>query len=91
MIYHESKALESLVNATLLPLPISHEFLLITKRMRSQVQATNGGFCHRVAESPFELSYQGLYSLLLYIVTGQLRWLRHLFQMPPGSVPEEVF
>ncbi|KAK3530371.1 hypothetical protein QTP86_024408 [Hemibagrus guttatus] len=33
----------------------------------------------------------GVEPLLLHIERGQLRWLRHLFWMPPGRVPGQVF
>ncbi|KAK3561495.1 hypothetical protein QTP86_005996 [Hemibagrus guttatus] len=33
----------------------------------------------------------GVEPLLLHIETGQLRWLGHLFRMPPGRLPGEVF
>ncbi|KAK3523078.1 hypothetical protein QTP86_012752 [Hemibagrus guttatus] len=33
----------------------------------------------------------GVEPLLLHIERGQLRWLGHLFRMPPGRLPGEVF
>ncbi|KAK3510969.1 hypothetical protein QTP70_027792 [Hemibagrus guttatus] len=33
----------------------------------------------------------GVELLLLHIERGQLRWLGHLFRMPPGHLPGEVF
>ncbi|KAK3541999.1 hypothetical protein QTP86_009835 [Hemibagrus guttatus] len=33
----------------------------------------------------------GVEPLLLHIERGQLRWLGHLFRMPPGHLPGEVF
>ncbi|KAL1263405.1 hypothetical protein QQF64_006144 [Cirrhinus molitorella] len=33
----------------------------------------------------------GVEPLLLHIKRSQLRWLRHLFWMPPGRLPGEVF
>ncbi|KAK3517672.1 hypothetical protein QTP70_015319 [Hemibagrus guttatus] len=33
----------------------------------------------------------GVEPLLLHIEKGQLRWLGHLFRMPPGHLPGEVF
>ncbi|KAI3362885.1 hypothetical protein L3Q82_001925 [Scortum barcoo] len=33
----------------------------------------------------------GVEPLLLHIERSQLRWLGHLFRMPPGRLPREVF
>ena len=33
----------------------------------------------------------GVEPLLLHIERSQLRWLGHLYQMPPGRLPREVF
>ena len=33
----------------------------------------------------------GVEPLLLHIKRSQLRWLGHLYQMPPGRLPREVF
>ncbi|KAK3556755.1 hypothetical protein QTP70_016699 [Hemibagrus guttatus] len=56
-------------------------------------------FLHRVAgrflrdrvRSSVTREELGVEPLLLHIERGQLRWLGHLFRMPPGRLPEEVF
>ncbi|KAK3507252.1 hypothetical protein QTP70_012159 [Hemibagrus guttatus] len=56
-------------------------------------------FLHRVVgrslrdrvRSPVTQEELGVEPLLLHIKRGQLRWLRHLFRMPPGRLPGEAF
>ncbi|KAK3519754.1 hypothetical protein QTP70_003889 [Hemibagrus guttatus] len=65
----------------------------------SPIQAAKMSFIRRVAgrslrdrvRSSVTREELGVELLLLHIERGQLRWLGHLFQMPPGRLPGEVF
>ncbi|KAK3560032.1 hypothetical protein QTP86_033830, partial [Hemibagrus guttatus] len=80
-------------------LTYGHELWVMTKRVRSLIQAAKMSFLHRVAgcslrdrvRSSVTQEELGVKPLLLHIERGQLRWLGHLFQMPPGRLPGEVF
>ncbi|KAK3515996.1 hypothetical protein QTP70_000711 [Hemibagrus guttatus] len=76
-----------------------HELWVMTERVRSQIEAAEMSFLRRVAghslrdrvRSSVTREELGVEPLLLHIEKGQLRWLRHLFRMPPGRLPGEVF
>ncbi|KAK3542066.1 hypothetical protein QTP86_011367 [Hemibagrus guttatus] len=80
-------------------LTYGHELWVITERVRSRIQAAEMSFLRRVAgrslrdrlRSSVTREELGVEPLLLRIERGQLRWLRHLFRMPPGRLPGEVF
>ncbi|KAK3509747.1 hypothetical protein QTP70_008379 [Hemibagrus guttatus] len=80
-------------------LTYGHELWVMTERIRSRKQAAKMSFLCRVAgrlvrdrvRSSATREELGVEPLLLHIKRGQLRWLRHLFQMPPGRLPGEVF
>ncbi|KAK3512527.1 hypothetical protein QTP70_015639 [Hemibagrus guttatus] len=80
-------------------LTYGHELWVMTKRVRSQIQAAKMSFLRRVAgrslrdrvRSSVTWEELGVEPLLLHIERGQLRWLGHLFRMPPGRLPGEVF
>ncbi|KAK3573272.1 hypothetical protein QTP86_019232 [Hemibagrus guttatus] len=80
-------------------LTYGHELWVMTERVRFQIQAAEMSFLHRMAgrslrdrvRSPVTREELGVEPLLLHIKRGQLRWLGHLFWMPPGRVPGEVF
>ncbi|KAK3565371.1 hypothetical protein QTP86_007107 [Hemibagrus guttatus] len=80
-------------------LTYGHELWVKTERVRSQIQAAEMSFLRRVAgcslrdreRSSVTREELGVEPLLLHIERGQLRWLGHLFRMPPGRLPGEVF
>ncbi|KAK3557745.1 hypothetical protein QTP86_000302 [Hemibagrus guttatus] len=80
-------------------LTYGHELWIMTKRVRSRIQAAEMSFLRRVAgcslrdrvRSSVTREELGVEPLLLHIERGQLRWLGHLFRMPPGRLPGEVF
>ncbi|KAK3517849.1 hypothetical protein QTP70_020994 [Hemibagrus guttatus] len=80
-------------------LTYGHELWVMTERARSWIQAAEMSFLRRVAghslrdtvRSSVTREELGVELLLLHIERGQLRWLGHLFQMPPGRLPGEVF
>ncbi|KAK3555547.1 hypothetical protein QTP86_021786, partial [Hemibagrus guttatus] len=80
-------------------LTYGHELWVMTKGVRSQIQAAEMSFLRRVAgrslrdrvRSSVTWEELGVEPLLLHIERGQLRWLRHLFWMPLGRLPREVF
>ncbi|KAK3507209.1 hypothetical protein QTP70_010211 [Hemibagrus guttatus] len=80
-------------------LTYGHELWVMTERVRSRIQAAEMSFLRRVAgrslrdrvRSSVTRQGLGVEPLLLHIERGQLRWLGHLFQMPPGRLPGEVF
>ncbi|KAK3547561.1 hypothetical protein QTP86_024709 [Hemibagrus guttatus] len=80
-------------------LTYGHELCVMTKRVRSRIQAAEMSFLHRVAghslrdrvRSSVTRKELGVEPLLLHIERGQLRWLGHLFRMPLGRLPGEVF
>ncbi|KAK3574904.1 hypothetical protein QTP86_018369, partial [Hemibagrus guttatus] len=80
-------------------LTYGHELWVMTERVRSRTQAAEMSFLRRVAgrslkdrvRSSVTREELGVELLLLHIERGQLRWLGHLFRMPPGCLPGEVF
>ncbi|KAI3366505.1 hypothetical protein L3Q82_000635 [Scortum barcoo] len=72
-------------------LTYGHELWVMTERTRSQIQAAEMSFLRRVAgcslrdmvRSSVTQEELGVEPLLLHIERSQLRWLRHLFWMPP--------
>ncbi|KAL0184943.1 hypothetical protein M9458_020639, partial [Cirrhinus mrigala] len=79
-------------------LTYGHELWVMTERIRSRIQAAEMSFLRRVAgrslrdrvRSSVTREELGVDPLLLHIERGQLRWLGHLFRMPPGRLPGEV-
>jgi hypothetical protein len=80
-------------------LTYGHEIWVMTERTRSRIQAAEMSFLRRVAgrtlrdrvRSSVTREELGVESLLLHVERSQLRWLGHLFRMPPGRLPREVF
>ncbi|KAK3575585.1 hypothetical protein QTP86_030518 [Hemibagrus guttatus] len=80
-------------------LTYGHELWVMTERVRSRIQVAEMSFLRRVAgcsvrdkvRSSVTREELGVEPLLLHIERGQLRWLGHLFRMPPGRLPGEVF
>ncbi|KAK3508365.1 hypothetical protein QTP70_022939 [Hemibagrus guttatus] len=80
-------------------LTYGHELWVMIERVRSRIQAAKMIFLRRVAgrslrdrvRSSVTREELGVEPLLLHIERGQLRWLGHLFRMPPGCLPGEVF
>uniref|UniRef100_A0A672GTN4 Reverse transcriptase domain-containing protein n=4 Tax=Salarias fasciatus TaxID=181472 RepID=A0A672GTN4_SALFA len=80
-------------------LTYGHELWVMTERTRSRIQAAEMSFLRRVAgrslrdrvRSSVTREELGVEPLLLHIERNQLRWLGHLFRMPPGRLPREVF
>ncbi|KAK3522454.1 hypothetical protein QTP86_011000 [Hemibagrus guttatus] len=80
-------------------LTYGHELWVMTERIRSRIQAAKTSFLRRVAgrslrdrvRSSVTQDELGVEPLLLHIERGQLSWLGHLFRMPPGCLPGEVF
>ncbi|KAK3549885.1 hypothetical protein QTP86_015499 [Hemibagrus guttatus] len=82
-----------------LTLTYGHELWVMTERVRSRIQTAEMSFLRRVAgrslrdrvRSSVTQEDLGVEPMLLHIERGQLRWLGHLFRMPPGRLPGEVF
>uniref|UniRef100_A0A8C6KY55 Reverse transcriptase domain-containing protein n=1 Tax=Nothobranchius furzeri TaxID=105023 RepID=A0A8C6KY55_NOTFU len=80
-------------------LTYGHELWVVTERTRSQIEAAEISFLHRVAglslrdrvRSSVIREGLGVDPLLLHIKRRQLRWIWHLVRMPPGRLPGEVF
>ncbi len=80
-------------------LTYGHEHWVMTERTRSRIQAAEMSFLRRVAgrslrdrvRSSVTREELRVEPLLLHIERGQLRWLGHLFRMPPGRLPRKVF
>ncbi|KAK7881170.1 hypothetical protein WMY93_029579 [Mugilogobius chulae] len=80
-------------------LTYGHELWVMTERTRSRIQAVEMSFLRRVAgrslrdkvRSSVTREELGVEPLLLHVERGQLRWLGHLYRMPPGRLPGEVF
>uniref|UniRef100_A0AAY5KR82 Reverse transcriptase domain-containing protein n=1 Tax=Esox lucius TaxID=8010 RepID=A0AAY5KR82_ESOLU len=80
-------------------LTYGHELWVMTERTRSRIQAAEMSFLRRVAgrslrdrvRSSVTRDELRVEPLLLHIKRGQLRWLGHLFQMPPERLPGNVF
>ena len=76
-----------------------HKLWVMTKRIRSWIQAAKTSFLRRVAgrsvrdrvKRSVTQEELGVEPLLLHIERRQLRWLGHLFRMPPECLPQEVF
>ncbi|KAK3512930.1 hypothetical protein QTP70_029086, partial [Hemibagrus guttatus] len=79
-------------------LTYGHELWVMTERVRSRIPAAEMSFLRRVAgcslrdrvRSSVTWEELGVEPLLLHIERGHLRWLGHLFRMPPGRLPGEV-
>ncbi|KAK3537233.1 hypothetical protein QTP70_003994 [Hemibagrus guttatus] len=94
------KAKLSIYQSNYVPtLTYGHELWVMTERIRSRIQAAEMSFLRRVAgrslrdrvRSSVTWEELGVQLLLFHIERGQLRWLRHLFWMPQGRLPGEVF
>ncbi|KAK3542716.1 hypothetical protein QTP70_000099 [Hemibagrus guttatus] len=80
-------------------LTYGHELWVMTERVRSRIQTAEMSFLRRVVgrslrdrvKSSVTWKELGVEPLLLHNERGQLRWLGHLFRMPPGRLPGEVF
>ncbi|KAK3553016.1 hypothetical protein QTP86_031158, partial [Hemibagrus guttatus] len=80
-------------------LTYGHELWVMTERVRSWIQAAEMSFFRRAVgrslrdrvRSSVTREELRVEPLLLHIERGQLRWLGHLFWMPPGCLPGEVF
>ncbi|KAK3566125.1 hypothetical protein QTP86_026019 [Hemibagrus guttatus] len=80
-------------------LTYGHELWFMTERIRSRIQAAEMSFLRSVAghslrdrvRSPVTQEELRVEPLLLHIERGQVRWLGHLFRMPPGYLLGEVF
>ncbi len=79
-------------------LTYGHELWVMTERTRSRIQAAEISFLRRVARRSLRDRVRSsvtreelrVEQLLLDIARSQLRWVRHLFRMPPGGLPGEV-
>ncbi|KAI3377115.1 hypothetical protein L3Q82_000066 [Scortum barcoo] len=89
-----------LVNLRTPTLTYGHELWVMTERTRScGYKRPKMSFLRRVAgrslrdrvRSSVTREELGVEPLLLHIERSQLRWLGHLFRMPPGRLPREVF
>ncbi|KAK7884420.1 hypothetical protein WMY93_027543 [Mugilogobius chulae] len=75
-------------------LTYGHELWVMTERTRSRIQAVKMSFLRRVAgrslrdrvRSSATREELGVEPLLHHIERGQLRWLGHLYRMPPGRL-----
>ncbi|KAK3517712.1 hypothetical protein QTP70_016085 [Hemibagrus guttatus] len=80
-------------------LTYGHELWVMTERVRCRIQVAEMSFLRRVAgrslrdrvRSSVTQKELGVEPLLFHIEKGQLRWLGHLFRMPPGRLSGEVF
>uniref|UniRef100_A0A3Q2GNP4 NACHT domain-containing protein n=1 Tax=Cyprinodon variegatus TaxID=28743 RepID=A0A3Q2GNP4_CYPVA len=76
-----------------------HQLWVMTKRMRSRIQAADMSFLHSVSGLSFREMMRSLVihgglkvePLLLHIERSQLRWLGHLVRVPLECLPGEVF
>ncbi len=79
-------------------LTYGHELWVMTERTRSRIQAAEMSFLRRVAgrslrdrvRSSVTREELRVEPLLLHVERSQLRWLGHLYQMPPGRLPGKV-
>ncbi|KAI3375645.1 hypothetical protein L3Q82_003952 [Scortum barcoo] len=81
-------------------LTYGHELWVMTERTRSRIQAAEMSFLHAgwlgaPLEIGVKLGHSGgarsrAAARLRIIERSQLRWLGHLFRMPPGRLPREV-
>ncbi len=76
-----------------------HELWVVSKRMRSRIQAAKISFLcgvsglhlrDRVRSSDIRREL-GVEPLFLRVKRNQLKWFGHLIRMPPGRIPLEVF
>ncbi|KAK3523202.1 hypothetical protein QTP86_021761 [Hemibagrus guttatus] len=80
-------------------LTYGHALWVMTERVRSRIQVAVMSFLRRVVglslidrvRSSVTREELGVETLLLHIERGQLRWLGHLFRMPPRRLPGDVF
>ncbi len=80
-------------------LTYGHELWVMTERTRSRIQASKMSFLRRVAgcslrdrvRSSVTREELRVEPLLLHIERVQLKWLGHLFRMPPGCLTGKVF
>uniref|UniRef100_A0A671TUB9 Endonuclease/exonuclease/phosphatase domain-containing protein n=1 Tax=Sparus aurata TaxID=8175 RepID=A0A671TUB9_SPAAU len=80
--------------STFLP-SYGHELWVVTERIRPRIQVAKMSFLRRVAgrslrdrvRSSVTREELGVEPLLLHIERSQLRWLGHLYWMPPGCFP----
>jgi len=78
-------------------LTYGHKLWAVTERTRSRIQAAKMGFFRRVSglslrervRNSVNREGLGVGPLLLRIKRSQMRWLGHLFRMPPGRLPGE--
>ncbi|KAK3519769.1 hypothetical protein QTP70_003908 [Hemibagrus guttatus] len=94
------KAKLSIYQSIYIPtLTYGHELWVMTERVRFRIQVAEMSFLRRVVglslrdrvRSSVTREELGVEPLLLHVERGQLRWLGHLFRMPPGHLPGEVF
>ncbi len=79
-------------------LTYGHELWVMTERTRSRIQVAEMSFLRRVAGRSLRDKVRSsatreelrVEPLLLDIERSQVRWLGHLFRMPPGLLPREV-
>ena len=79
-------------------LTYGHELWIMTERTRSRIQAAEMSFLRRVAgrslrdrvRSSVTREELRVEPLLLHVERSQLRWLGHLYRMPPGRLPGRV-
>ncbi len=76
-------------------LTYGHELWVMTERTRSRIQADEMSFLRRVAWHSLRDRVRSSVTReelrVEHIERGQLRWLGHLFRMPPGRLPGKVF
>ena len=87
------KAKLSIYRSNYVPsLTYGHELWVMTERTKSQIQEAEMRFLRRAAGRSLRDGVRscelGVELLLLHIKRSQLKWLEHLFRMPPsGGVP----
>ena len=74
-------------------LTYGHKLWVMTKRIRSQIQAAKMSFLAGWRAAPLEIGWGALSPRrsLEHIKRSQLRWLGHLYTCTPGHLPREVF
>ncbi len=70
-------------------LTYGHELWVMTERTRSRIQVAEMSFLRRV--SGHSLRDRVKSSVTREELRVELRWLGHLFRMPPGRLPGKVF
>ncbi|CAM4549683.1 unnamed protein product [Leuciscus chuanchicus] len=95
-----SAVMQSIYRSIYVPtLTYGHELWVMTERTRSRIQAAEMSFLRTVAGRSLRDRVRSSVTreelraepLLLHIMRDQLRWLWHLFRMPPGRLPGKVF